>query len=94
MPSTNRTPEEAARDSIDEMLSEADWVVQDNKTIDFSAGFGIAVREYRTDDGTADYVLFIGKKPVGVVEAKPEHWGQKITTVEEQSGCYEELGEQ
>ena len=88
MPSANRTPEEAARDSIDEMLSQAGWVVQDNKTIDFSAGFGIAVREYRTDDGTADYVLFIGKKPVGVVEAKPEHWGQKITTVEEQSGRY------
>ena len=88
MPSANRTPEEAARDSIDEMLSQADWVVQDNKKIDFSAGFGIAVREYRTDDGTADYVLFIGKKPVGVVEAKPEHWGQKITTVEEQSGRY------
>ena len=88
MPSANRTPEEAARDSIDEMLSQADWVVQDNKKVDFSAGFGIAVREYRTDDGTADYVLFIGKKPVGVVEAKPEDWGQKITTVEEQSGRY------
>ena len=88
MPSANRTPEEAARDSIDEMLSQTGWVVQDNKKIDFSASFGIAVREYRTDAGPADYVLFIDKKPVGVVEAKPEHWGQKITTVEEQSGRY------
>ena len=88
MPSANRTPEEAARDSIDEMLLQAGWVVQDNKKIDFSADFGIAVREYRTDAGPADYVLFIDKKPVGVVEAKPEHWGQKITTVEEQSGRY------
>ena len=26
--------------------------------------------------------------PAGVVEAKPESWGQKITTVEEQSGRY------
>ncbi len=38
--------------------------------------------------GPADYVLFIDKKPVGVVEAKPEDWGQKITTVEEQSAGY------
>ncbi len=88
MPSANQTPEQAARDSIDKMLSKAGWVVQDNKKIDFSAGFGIAVREYQTDAGPADYVLFIGKKPVGVVEAKPEDWGQKITTVEEQSGRY------
>ena len=28
------------------------------------------------------------KKPVGVIEAKPEDWGQKITTVEDQSAGY------
>ena len=26
--------------------------------------------------------------PVGVIEAKPEDWGQKLTTVEEQSAGY------
>ena len=88
MPIANRTPEQAARDSIDEMLSQTGWFVQDKKKIDFNAGLGIAVREYQTDAGPADYVLFIGKKPVGVVEAKPEGWGQNITTVEEQSGAY------
>ena len=88
MPSANQTPEQAARNSIDEMLSQAGWVVQDNKKIDFSAGFGIAVREYQTDVGPADYVLFTGKNPVGVVEAKPERWGQKITMAEEQSAGY------
>ena len=88
MPNANQTPEQAARDSIDRMLSQAGWVVQDNKKIDFSARFGIAVREYQTDVGSADYALFIDKKPVSVVEAKPEHWGQKITTVEEQSAGY------
>ena len=88
MPIANRTPEQAARDSIDEMLSQTGWFVQDKKKIDFNAGLGIAVREYQTDAGPADYVLFIGKKPVGVVEAKPEDWGQKITTVEEQSADY------
>ena len=88
MPNANRTPEQAARDNIDKMLSQAGWFVQDKKKIDFSAGLGIAVREYRTDVGPADYVLFIDKKPGGVVEAKPGDWGQNITTVEEQSAVY------
>ena len=84
----NQTPEQAARDRIDQMLSQSGWVVQDQKKIDFSASLGVAVREYQTDVGPADYVLFIDKKPVGVVEAKPEVWGQKITMVEEQSSAY------
>ena len=84
----NQTPEQQARDEIDRMLREAGWVVQHNKQIDFSAGPGIAVREYRTDAGPADYVLFAGKKPVGVIEAKPDDRGQNITTVEEQSAAY------
>ena len=88
MPNANRTPEQAARDNIDKMLSQAGWFVQDKKKIDFSAGLGIAVREHRTDVGPADYVLFIDKKPGGVVEAKPGDWGQNITTVEEQSAVY------
>ena len=88
MRSANQTPEQMARDRIDEMLSQSGWVVQDKKKIDFSASLGIAVREYQTDVGPADYVLFVDKKPVGVVEAKPEDWGQKITTVEDQSGAY------
>ena len=87
MPKGNQTPEQTARDVIDEKLSQAGWFVQDAKQIDFSAGSGIAVREYQTV-GPADYVLFVGRKPVGVVEAKPEDWGHKITTVEEQSGGY------
>ena len=88
MPNGNQTPEQAAREVIDEKLSQAGWFVQDKDKIDFGAGFGIAVREYRTDAGPADYVLFIDKKPVGVVEGKPEEWGQKITTVEAQSSAY------
>ncbi|MEW8509001.1 MAG: DEAD/DEAH box helicase family protein, partial [Candidatus Thiodiazotropha sp.] len=81
-------PEQKARDNIDKMLADAGWVVQNKKAIDFNAGLGIAVREYQTDVGPADYVLFVDKKAVGVIEAKPEDWGQKITTVEEQSGGY------
>ena len=88
MARANQTPEQAARKNIDSLLTQAGWAVQDKESIDFSAGLGVAIREYQTDTGPADYVLCIDKKPVGVVEAKPEHWGQKITTVEEQSGRY------
>ncbi len=88
MSSANQTSEQKARDIIDKMLSQANWFVQDREEINFSSGSGIAVREYQTDVGPADYVLFIDQKPVGVVEAKPEHWGHKLTTVEEQSGRY------
>ena len=88
MPKPNQTPEQAARDNIDKMLSNAGWIVQDKKKINWTAGPGIAVREYQTDVGPADYVLFAGRKPVGVIEAKAEELGQKLTTVEGQSGAY------
>ena len=84
----HHTPEQEARDNIDALLEQAGWKAQSKKKIDFSAGLGIAVREYQTDVGPADYVLFVDKKPVGVVEAKPKERGQSITTVEEQSGRY------
>ena len=94
----NQNPEQIARDQIDKRLAEAGWIVQDKKAIDFNAGLGIAVREYQTDIGPADYVLFVDKKAVGVIEAKPEDWGHKITTVEEQSAGYAarqaQMGEQ
>ena len=88
MSKANQTPEQKARDHIDAMLEQAGWFVQDKEKIDFSAGFGITVREYQTDIGPADYVLFIDKNPIGVIEAKSANWGQKITTVEEQSAGY------
>ncbi len=88
MSEINRFPEQLARDKIDVMLEQAGWKVQPKDKIDFRAGPGIAVREYQTSVGPADYVLFIDKKPVGVVEAKPEDWGHNITVVEEQSGGY------
>ncbi len=88
MQGTNQTPEQAARDIIDTNLERAGWKVQSKNQIDFGAGLGIAVREYPTDVGPADYVLFVDKKPTGVVEAKPAKQGHNITTVEEQSTGY------
>src|SRR4051794_12961875 len=29
----------------------------------------------------ADYVLFVNRQAIGVIEAKPKDWGHKITTV-------------
>ena len=84
----NQNPEQKARDNIDAMLVDAGWHVQDNKHVDFNAGLGVAVREFKTDIGPADYALFVDRKAVGVIEAKPEDWGHKITTVEEQSASY------
>jgi type I restriction enzyme R subunit len=64
MADKNRNAEQKARDNIDTMLEQAGWRVQSKKNIDFNAGPGIAVREYQTDVGPADYVLFVDKKPV------------------------------
>ena len=88
MPSTNQNAEQAARDQIDSKLIESGWTVQSRKEINFSASQAIAIREYQTDVGPADYVLFLNQQPIGVIEAKPNDWGQKISTVEEQSLRY------
>lgn len=88
MSSHNQNPEQRARDQIDRQLTLAGWVVQDSKAINFNAGTGIAVREYQTAVGPADYVLFVNKQAVGVIEAKPEDWGHRITTAEDQSQGY------
>ena len=79
-------PEQLARQLIDQLLLNSGWVIQDVKTLNFSACLGVAVREYPTDSGPADYMLFINRKPLGVIEAKPE--GTILTPVEEQSGRY------
>ena len=84
----NQNPEQKARDNIDALLTQAGWVVQSVKKIDPNAGSGQAVREYQTDVGPADYVLFVDKKAVGVIEAKKEELGHKLTEVELQTEGY------
>ena len=84
----NQNPEQIARDRIDDRLRASGWHVQNKGAIDFNAGLGVAVREYQTDIGPADYVLFVDREAVGVVKAKPDSWGDKLTTVEEQSEGY------
>ncbi|MBN86438.1 MAG: restriction endonuclease subunit R [Dehalococcoidia bacterium] len=86
--SPNQTPEQIARDNIDNQLLDAGWIIQTKETLNPNAALGVAVREYPTDTGPMDYALFVEGKPVGVIEAKAEKKAQNITTVEEQSGDY------
>lgn len=84
----NQNPEQFARETIDKMLVDAGWVVQSKDKVNLSAGVGVAVREYHTDIGPADYVLFVNRKPVGIIEAKRKEEGHRLTMVEEQSVSY------
>ena len=80
------TPEEQARVQIDAQMKAAGWEIQDLKDINLGAGLGVAVREFKTDIGFADYLLFVDGKPAGVVEAKRE--GKTLTGVEAQTIDY------
>jgi len=82
----NQTPEQIARDSIDKKLQQAGWLIQDYRQINLGAGLGIAVREHPTDTGPADYLLYINRKPVGVIEAKKDE--TILTGVELQTARY------
>ena len=64
-PRPNQNSEQVARDRIDAQLRAAGWAVQDNDAIDFKEGEGQAVREYTTDCGPADYVLFVDTRNLG-----------------------------
>lgn len=82
------TPEEQAREQIDNKLVQSGWIVQDFKKLNPMAGLGVAVREFPTSTGPVDYALFVDGMPVGVIEAKKDTAGENITTVEGQSGRY------
>ena len=64
------TPEQRARRQIDTQLAACGWVVQDFKSVDFSAaGRGIALREVPLKTGPCDYLLLVDRKALGVIEA-------------------------
>ncbi|HET9501897.1 MAG TPA: DEAD/DEAH box helicase family protein [Hymenobacter sp.] len=80
------TPEQHARQLIDAQLTTAGWLVQDYKQLNLGVAPGIAVREYPTASGPADYALLIDRRLVGIVEAKKE--GSSLTAVAEQTARY------
>jgi type I restriction enzyme R subunit len=85
---TNQNPEQIARDIIDKQLIACGWVIQDMKNVNLHCNHGVAVKEYLTDAGPADYVLFVDGKPCGVIEAKREEEGYKLITHEDQTEGY------
>ncbi len=79
-------PEEKARKEIDALLEAAGWRVQDYRDVNLGAGLGIAVRFFPLATGEADYLLFVERKAVGVLEAKPV--GTTLSGVSEQTKKY------
>jgi type I restriction enzyme R subunit len=80
--------EQRARLLIDAQLTAAGWVVQDRREMNLFAARGVAVREVvmAAGHGRVDYLLYVDKRVVGVVEAKPE--GTALSGVEWQSAMY------
>ncbi len=81
-------PETKARLDIDRQLTEAGWVVQKYRQINLADGRGVADREVPDGRGPRrpDYLLFLDRKAVGVIEAKKA--GSTLTGVEWQSTKY------
>jgi type I restriction enzyme R subunit len=82
------TSETKARQLIDQKLAQAGWIVQDMQQLNLGAGGGVAVREYATDTGPADYVLFVDRVDCGVIEAKKDTAGENLTVAETQTERY------
>jgi type I restriction enzyme R subunit len=74
------------RKEIDERFVSAGWAIQDKNKINLFEKLGVAVREFETDTGPADYMLFIAGKACGIIEAKRE--GASLGHVAEQSARY------
>ncbi|MDE0503344.1 MAG: DEAD/DEAH box helicase family protein, partial [Candidatus Poribacteria bacterium] len=80
------TPEQSARQNIDQLLTAAGWTIQDREEMNLGASQGVAIREFQMASGPADYLLFIDRKAVGVIEAKLE--GATLGGVSEQTERY------
>ena len=84
------TPEDEARETIDELLKGAGWKVQNYKSANLQAARGVALRNFplSSGHGFADYLLYIDGKAAGVIEAKKK--GVTLTGVEAQAVKYSE----
>ncbi len=80
------TPEQKARETIDHLLEAAGWSVQSRDQANLNASRGVAVAEFPLQTGFADYVLFVDRRPIGVIEAKAV--GSTLSGVEPQTAKY------
>lgn len=70
------------------MLKASGWMVQSKKQLNLRADLGVAIREYQTDIGPADYILFVDGKPAGIIEAKKADEAYHLTVHEDQTEGY------
>jgi hypothetical protein len=82
------TPEDRAREQIDQALEQACWKVQDYKSAHLQAGRGVVLRNFPlvSGHGFADYLRYIDGKAAGVIETKKE--GFPLAGVEAQAVKY------
>jgi type I restriction enzyme, R subunit len=76
-------PEDKAKLNIDKLLRESGWTIQNYNELNLSTSLGVAVREFPLSKDHADYLLFLSRSAVGVVEAKPA--GTTLSGVAEQT---------
>lgn len=80
-------PEDKAREKIDKLLEASGWKVQTYQEINLGASLGVAVSYFPLKNREeADYALFVDRKAIGIVEAKPE--GTTLSGVAEQTTKY------
>lgn len=80
-------PEDKAREKIDKLLEASGWKVQTYQETNLGASLGVAVSYFPLKNREeADYALFVDRKAIGIVEAKPE--GNTLSGVAEQTTKY------
>ena len=80
------TPEQIAREQIDQQLEATGWLVQDHAVMNLYAGRGVAVREFPLKTGFTDYLLLVDARAIGAVEAKKV--GTTLSGISHQSARY------
>ncbi|MEP6935486.1 MAG: type III restriction endonuclease subunit R, partial [Nitrospirota bacterium] len=82
------SPEDHARNHIDQAMEQSGWRVQDYKSANLGAGRGVVLRNFplQSGHGFADYLLYVDGKATGVVEAKKK--GFPLIGVEVQAERY------
>jgi type I restriction enzyme R subunit len=58
--------------SIETLLQQSGWFIQDRPLINLAAGPGVAIRAALLKGGEADYLLFASGKAIATVKAKSE----------------------
>jgi hypothetical protein len=70
------------------LIGAGSFVTRSWRGILWAAAFLVPVREFPTDTGPADYVLFVDREAAGVIEAKRDEAGENITATEDQTLRY------